>query len=364
MRNYAISKPVFGKKNDPATLYMSLHLRDISHDFGATAAVAGAGFEAADGEILCLFGPSGCGKTTLLRIAAGLESLQSGEVLLDGDLLASPGNETPPERRPIGFVFQDFVLFPHMTVEKNIAFGLASGAGRKEKNATEKVAVQIEAMELNGLARRYPHELSGGQQQRVALARALIREPRALLLDEPFASIDAALRRQLREDLRRMLKEQNVAVVLVTHDPEEALALGDRIALMRAGRIVEIASPAALYKKPATPEGAMIFPGSQILSGPIDKGTLASPFGVFAAPGLRAGPGLAILRDGAVGASRDKGGAYEIVDSRFVGPGWAAYLSSTIGSGVLRVAMAEKPRIGATVSIDIQASSIFIFENQ
>ncbi len=339
---------------------MGLVLRDISHRYGSVQAVKNAGFEVAPGETLCLFGPSGCGKTTLLRIAAGLENLQSGVVELNGELLAAPGRETPPERRPIGFVFQDFVLFPHMSVEKNIAFGL----GRATGNAKARVNAQIEAMGLQGLAERYPHELSGGQQQRTALARALIRRPKALLLDEPFASIDAALRRRLREDLRRMLKEQNVAVVLVTHDPEEALALGDRIALMREGRIVETAPPAALYDAPQTPEGAMIFPGSQALYGAIEHGKLITAFGEFEAAELPDGPGVAVLRETAISASPDKGGGHQIADARFIGPGWAAYIAAEQGEGALRVAMAQKPRIGARVSISFNGDRIFLYPNQ
>ena len=339
---------------------MSLVLRDISHRYGNVQAVESAGFAVAPGEILCLFGPSGCGKTTLLRIAAGLERLQAGVVELNGDRLAAPGQEMPAERRPIGFVFQDFVLFPHMTVEKNIAFGLRSGA----KETKARVNAQIEALGLHGLGERYPHELSGGQQQRTALARALIRGPKALLLDEPFASIDAALRRRLREGLRRMLKEQNVAVVLVTHDPEEALALGDRIALMREGRIVETAVPAALFAAPETPEGAMIFPGSQTLSGAIEHGKLVTAFGAFDAGGLPDGPGIVVLRETAISAARDKEGAFQIADARFTGPGWAAYIAAEHGEGALRVAMAEQPRIGARVSMSFDLAGIFIYQNQ
>ncbi len=344
---------------------MSLVLRDISHHYGSVPAVEGAGFEAAPGEILCLFGPSGCGKTTLLRIAAGLERLQSGSVELNGKVLAAPGRETPPEQRPIGFVFQDLVLFPHMTVEKNIAFGLGAEAG----NAKARINAQIKTMRLDGLAKRYPHELSGGQQQRTALARALIRGPKALLLDEPFASVDAVLRRRLREDLRRILKEQSVAVVLVTHDPEEALALGDRIALMRAGRIVETQSPAALFEAPQTPEGAMIFPGSQTLYGAIERGKLITAFGDLDANGVADGPGLVVLREGAISTERDPEGTCQITDARFVGPGWAVDLAADLtadlaGAVTIRVVMAQKPRIGARVNLAFAPSGVFIYKNQ
>ena len=339
---------------------MSLSLQNITHHYGKAPAVKDAVLEAAAGEIVCLFGPSGCGKTTLLRLAAGLETLQSGRIALNDEVLAIPGEETPPEQRPIGFVFQDFVLFPHMTVEKNISFGL----GGKGRGAKKRVEEQIEAIGLHGLAKRYPHELSGGQQQRTALARALIRRPAALLLDEPFASIDGALRKRLREDLRRMLKEQNAAVVLVTHDPEEALALGDRIALMREGRIVEDAPPSALFNDPKTPEGAMIFPGSQMLSGSVQDNHLSTSFGPFDATGVADGPGLVVLRHGAVSAALNSEGAFKIVDARFVGPGWAAYVAGELGEALLRVEQADEPRIGASVDLSFNLDRVFIYRNQ
>ena len=337
---------------------MSLILRDIFHKFGDVSALAGASIEAAPGEILCLFGPSGCGKTTLLRVAAGLEHLQKGSVELDGAELAVPGRETPPEKRPIGFVFQDFVLFPHLTVEKNVAFGLAGGSG-----ARDRVKAQLRAMDLEGLAKRYPHELSGGQQQRAALARALVREPRALLLDEPFASIDAAHRRRLREELRRMLKAQNVAVVMVTHDPEEALALGDRIALMRAGRVVESGAPASLFDDPQTPEAAAIFPGGETLDGAIRSGRLETRLGTFDAPGLADGSGVAVFRPGAIAAEASPEGRFVIDDSRFAGPGWALYVTPDGGAPVRVASSAEIP-VGARVDLSIDPAGVFVFANQ
>ncbi|MEO1243414.1 MAG: ABC transporter ATP-binding protein [Pseudomonadota bacterium] len=338
---------------------MSLAFRGISHQYGRVVAVDNADLEAARGEIACLFGPSGCGKTTLLRLAAGLERLQAGVVELDGAALAAPGRETPPEERPIGMVFQDYVLFPHMTVEKNIAFGLAG-----MKNAKAVIAAQLEALQIGDLAARFPHELSGGQQQRVALARALAREPKALLLDEPFASIDAVLRRRLREDLRRILKEKNVAVVLVTHDPEEALALGDRIALMRAGRIVEAATPEELFRIPKTPDGAQIFPGSQTIEGVIQNGRLVTPIGAFDAQGLGDGPGVAVMREGALGASPDGEGDWTVADCRFAGPGWTAYLEAPGGHGLLRVGIEAPLPQGARVALSCDPSLVFCYEKQ
>ena len=337
---------------------MSLVLEKVSHRFGETAAVQDANLEARPGEIVCLFGHSGCGKTTLLRIAAGLEPIQQGAVRLGGDVIATPGNETPPERRSIGLVFQDYVLFPHMSVEKNIAFGL-KGRGRQST-----VAAQLGAFGLEKLAKRYPHELSGGQQQRVALARALAPSPRALLLDEPFASIDAVLRRRLREDMRRILKEQNAAVILVTHDPEEALALGDHIALMRAGRIIENASPQNLFDNPKTPEGARIFPGSQSLTGDIRNGSISTPAGSFSAGDCKPGRGVVVFRDGAIHANPDDAGAFVVVDSRFVGPDWTVLVEEKSNATQLRVSMGAPLARGAKVSVSVQSEKVFVFEDQ
>ncbi|MEO1135256.1 MAG: ABC transporter ATP-binding protein [Pseudomonadota bacterium] len=334
---------------------MGLSLTDISHRFGATQAVDHATLSVAPGEIVCLVGPSGCGKTTLLRLAAGLEPLQAGAVALDGETLGAPGRETPPEKRPIGFVFQDYVLFPHLTVEKNIAFGLTG-----VQDAKTAIAEQLRALGIGDLARRFPHELSGGQQQRVALARALARRPRALLMDEPFASIDVALRRRLREELRRVLKAQKAAVLLVTHDAEEALALGDRIALMREGRIVEAASPQQLFEAPKTPDGAGLFPGCQALAGEIRDGVFHSPLGAAPARGLSDGAARAILRADSLSAVADAGGDFTLMDARFAGPGWIAYLVRP-DNVQLSVRMEAPPPPGAPLRVSVDWGKVFVF---
>ncbi|MFC2951839.1 ABC transporter ATP-binding protein [Marinicaulis aureus] len=334
---------------------MSLELDRISHRYGAVAAVRSASLAVEAGEIACLFGPSGCGKTTLLRIAAGLEALQEGEIRLGGAVLARPEKETPPEQRPIGFVFQDYVLFPHLTVEKNIAFGLKGVA-----DAKARVAEQLAAFGIEALSRRFPHELSGGQQQRVALARAVARRPKALLLDEPFASIDVALRRRLREELRRVLKEQKAAVLLVTHDADEALALGDRIALMREGEIAEIATPEALFEQPRTPDGAGLFPGSQTLIGEVRRGVFQSVLGEVDAPGVAAGPARAILRADCLTASRDARAPFRVADMRFAGPAWRVRLDQEKGAP-LWVTMEAPPSLGDGVSVIADWSKAFVF---
>ena len=339
---------------------MSLVLEDIRHAFGERRVLDGVSLEARPSEILCLFGPSGCGKTTLFRIAAGLEPLQSGRVSLEGRTLAGDGAATPPEARPIGFVFQDYVLFPHLTVQDNIAFGLR---GRPTRDKREEAQRELDAVGLpQELARAYPHELSGGQQQRVALARAFARRPRAMLLDEPFASVDAAARRKLRGDVREIIKEHGLATMIVTHDPEEALALGDRIAVMKGGRVVEIATPVELFDRPATPEGAAIFPGAQTFKGVVQDGALRTPFGDCPWT-AGAGACVVVALSGAVVVvgSGGEGGRLQAVDSRFFGDGWRISLRVGDGGETLVARADAAVDHGASVSVEIDPEKLRVF---
>ena len=336
---------------------MTLRLANIAHRFGRVDVLKGVTLEAAPGDVVCLFGPSGCGKTTLLRIAAGLEPLQSGSVEVGGSVIAEPGAELRVEKRQIGFVFQDYVLFPHLNVAQNISFGLSE----KKADADRIVAAQLEALGLAGYEKRYPHELSGGQQQRVAIARALARSPKALLLDEPFASIDTVLRRRLREDLRVLLKAGGISVVLVTHDPEEALALADRIALMRDGQIIEAATPEELFLAPQTPEGASIFPDSQLIEGTISGGMIKTAFGEFKSDLPGDGPGIAVIRDGALSAKSAPDGALTMVDQRFAGPGWAVFLAADDSGKVLRALIPEPVAPDARFSVAVDSAGLFVF---
>lgn len=338
---------------------MSLILNDITHHYGDTLAVSSARLEAVPGEILCLFGPSGCGKTTLLRLAAGLEQAQQGSVELDGTVLSSPEIHIAPEKRPVGFVFQDYVLFPHLTVSENVAFGLRD-LPRGERR--ERVKTELDGVGLAEFGNRYPHQLSGGQQQRVALARAFARRPRAMLLDEPFASIDAVRRRQLRDDIRRILKARDAAAILVTHDPEEALALGDQIAIMREGRIVETASPKALFEEPKTAAGASVFPGAQIITARRDGNQLHTAFGIFTS-GRDGADGMVdfVLHEGGVTCEPNADSDVTVVDCRFTGPDWLVFLKSAGGGAKLLARSQQAHAVGAAVGVLIDPLQSFEF---
>ncbi len=317
---------------------MTLALRDIRFGYGRDLVLDGVTLSAAPGEIVCLYGPSGCGKSTVLRVAAGLERITEGAVDLDGAELSSRRVHVAPEKRDIGLVFQDYVLFQHMTVAENVAFGLDGISGREKR---DRVVAELAGVGLTEFASRRPAQLSGGQQQRVALARAFARRPKALLLDEPFASIDAALRRRLRGDLRRMLKERGAPALIVTHDAEEAIELGDRIAIMRRGRIVEDQSPEALWRAPQSPRGALLFTGAQRLA------CTPAPDGAATAFGLIEGSvppdaALAVILAGAAQAVAGPGAA-RVVDCRFGGPGWLLTLEARDHPGLLLRAEAGAP---------------------
>ena len=210
--------------------------------------VNGVGFRVESGHIACLLGPSGCGKTTLLRAIAGFEEIAAGEIILDGESVGLPERSLPAEKRQVGMVFQDYALFPHLTVEENIAFGL-----RRLPVADARLRVRelLETVGLSGKGSRYPHELSGGQQQRVALARALAPRPRVVLLDEPFSNLDVDLRERLSMEVREILKREGTTAILVTHDQHEAFAMADEIGVMFDGLIQQWDTPYNLYHQPA-----------------------------------------------------------------------------------------------------------------
>jgi iron(III) transport system ATP-binding protein len=230
-------------------------------------------FECKAGEVTCLIGHSGCGKTTLLRLMAGLLPLQSGEIALNGSIIASASLMVPPELRSVGMVFQEGALFPHMSVIDNVAFGLR-GNGAKER-AREWLA----RVGLSDYADRYPDSLSGGQRQRVALARAMAPEPAVLLFDEPYANLDVPLRRTLRKDARQIIRETGAVGVFVTHDPDEVLAMGDNVVVLDQGVMVESGTPQTLYEAPTSRYTAELFGDPQMIEGVLHDGGVTSPLG-------------------------------------------------------------------------------------
>ncbi|MFA9427467.1 ABC transporter ATP-binding protein [Natronorubrum sp. A-ect3] len=255
-----------------------LEVAGVTKRFGAETAVSELSLSVRDGEFLTFLGPSGCGKTTTLRLIAGLERPDEGRLDLDGNRVADPesGTFAPPENRDVGVVFQDFALFPHMTVGENVAFGLQE----LDDDSTDNRVTEL--LELVGLADKeeaYPETLSGGQQQRVALARSLAPEPDVLLLDEPFSNLDVDLRVEMREEVRRIVKEAGVTTISVTHDQEEALSISDRVAVMSDGRLQQVDTPEAVFQRPKSRFVAEFLGHASFLSGDVDGDRVRTTLG-------------------------------------------------------------------------------------
>ena len=297
-----------------------VRLQGVEKAFGPTRAVAGVDLEVRPGELVAVLGPSGCGKTTLLRLIAGFERPDAGTVAVAGEEVAGPGRFSPPEARRIGMVFQDYALFPHLSVEANVGFGL-EGAPRQERAARTR-----RTLELVGLQHRagcFPHELSGGERQRIALARALAPEPAVVLLDEPFSSLDASLRAGLRREVELILRDAEATALLVTHDQEEALSLADRVAVMRDGRLVQVGPPQDVYARPAGRWAAQFVGEVNVLTG-IARGTeVETELGVFDVPGQAAGEAGSTVhvavRPEQLELRSDEHGNAEITDREFRG---------------------------------------------
>ncbi len=267
-----------------------LEVSGITRRFGARAVVDDVGFAVGAGELGCLLGPSGCGKTTLLRIVAGVERQDAGAVRAAGKVLSDGAIHVPPEARGVGLMFQDFALFPHLTVAGNIGFGLPRGPGR-----ADRVAELLNRVEMPGFGGKYPHELSGGEQQRVALARALAPRPGILLMDEPFSGLDNRLRDEIRDATLAILKAEGTAVLMVTHEPEEAMRMADQILLMRDGRIVQRGAPYNIYNYPVDRAAAAFFSDINLIAARVRNMQVDTPFGRFLTPGLADGTRVEIV---------------------------------------------------------------------
>ncbi|MEM8993715.1 MAG: ABC transporter ATP-binding protein, partial [Acidobacteriota bacterium] len=256
--------------------HRGLIVDDVSHRFGDIVAADGVCLEVRPGDVHCLLGPSGSGKSTLLRLVAGLEQLRHGSITLGGHTVADPSRHRPPEARSIGFVFQDFALFPHLDVRRNVAFGMATGTKAEKLGRAD---AWLRRVDLLSHAKAMPHTLSGGQQQRVALARALARDPAIMLLDEPFSGLDRQLRAEVRDSTLALLRETGVATLMITHDPDEALSSGDQVSIIRAGRILQTGTPDDVYSRPHSQDVAEVFGPLNVLPVTARDGRVPSPWG-------------------------------------------------------------------------------------
>ncbi len=341
-----------------------LSLSGVSHRYGERLAVDDVSIAVGAGEIFCLLGPSGCGKSTTLRLAAGLEDLQRGEVRIAGRLVAGPGVNLPTEARQVGMVFQDHALFPHLSVADNIAFGL----GRDDRAARRgKAATWAGRLGLAPHLDAFPHRLSGGEQQRVALARAMAPEPAVMLLDEPFSSLDNRLRDQIRDDTVRLLKQAGTPTLLVTHDPEEAMRMGDRIGIMQAGRLVQVDRPEGVYARPATPFAARFLSETNEISLPVTAGRIATPWGDLPAPPAlgEAPAGLLMFRPEALAESADGAGIVcRVVQARMLGAFRRVEVTCNALSGhglVARLPPGPTLAPGSELRLNLNLAACFVF---
>lgn len=268
-----------------------LEIKDLQRSFGGRKVVDGVSLAIASGQVTCLLGPSGCGKSTTLRMIAGVEMQDSGEIYVDGTLICDTRFRVPPEQREIGLMFQDFALFPHLSVADNVAYGLRGPRAAKR----ERVEEMLDRVHMSRFIDAFPHQLSGGEQQRVALARALAPRPRIMLMDEPFSGLDNRLRDGIRDETLAILKEEDTAVLLVTHEPEEAMRMADEIALMRDGRIVQRGAPYNVYTRPADQQAVAFFSDANHLRSTVEGALAMTPFGRFLAPGVPDGTEVDIV---------------------------------------------------------------------
>lgn len=297
-----------------------LQVRGAVRTFGSTRAVDGVDLELHAGELLVLVGPSGCGKSTLLRSIAGLVALDDGTITVGGTVVDDGRSNTPPEHRPVGMVFQDHSLFPHLTIGDNVAFGIRKLPAAERK---AKVSELLAMVEIDHLAKRYPHEVSGGERQRASVARAVAPHPRLLLLDEPFAALDPNLREQVRTQLVNLLRTTETPAVFVSHDQAEAMALGDRVAVMRGGRLEQLGTGPDIYDRPANRFVAGFMGDAAFLpvtTGPDGASTELGPVVVPADAGD--GPLDAVIRPADIDLVSDADGPSEVVGATYQGPTW------------------------------------------
>ena len=336
-------------------------IENVSYSFGQIHVLDHVNLKVAPGEIVCLLGASGSGKSTLLRIIAGLLPLQEGTVRISGLKPAVPGDEPRPEIRNCGFVFQDHVLFPHLTVIDNVAFGLQ---GTSASERTSRALDQLREVGLAEHAQRYPDTLSGGEQQRVALARALAPDPSVMLLDEAFANVDSTLRRNLREDARLALRASGAPCIVVTHDPEEAMELADRIVVLQGGRVVQDDPPEAIWRNPKTQFVASLFCGTDAIAGRSIAGKIETVFGTVEGVDVELRDHqecLVIAHPESLRLEASSVDTVRVADVRFLGD---RYLVIVEASGeLLRVICTSQPpfSVGDSVSVSVESEGVYVY---
>lgn len=333
----------------------SVQLTNVRRSYGKTLVLNDVSFTAPEGQVVALLGASGSGKSTILRLIAGLEPVDAGEIRIGGERVSGAGVAVATEARRVGMVFQDYSLFPHLTVGANVAFGLDK-LGRAERD--EMALKWLDRVGLKHRAGSYPHELSGGEQQRVALARALAPKPRAILLDEPFSGLDAGLRAELRDTTLATLAEARTTTLFVTHDAEDALQAADRLVILKAGRVLQEAAPREAYDHPASLDAAAALGPINVFKGAVNNGVLDTPFGTVQASHLANGStAVAAVRAEALTLTPGAGarvtavrphGAHDLVRIEAQGLAWRA------------LTPARAP-LGDTVSVQIQPTGAFAF---
>jgi iron(III) transport system ATP-binding protein len=345
-----------------ATFAASLSFEHVERRYGDTFALHDVSLDIAPGEVVCLLGPSGCGKTTLLRLAAGIERPSAGRVLINGQEVAGPSRFVPPEERSVGLMFQDFALFPHLTIIDNVAFGLKA---LPRKEAEREARAMLTRVGLAHMSDAYPHILSGGQQQRVALARAIVPRPAVLLMDEPFSGLDVQLRDSMQEETLALLRETRATAVIVTHHPEEAMRLADRIAVLRQGRIVQVGTAEDLYDRPSELFVARLFSEINEIAYRARAGVIDTPLGRVTAPGVAEGQ-LAILglRERGIRVSEPgRGLPGRILHAKFLGDIALLEIGVQGFEAPLRVRTHEgrtRPK-GSEVGIEVDISRALVF---
>lgn len=331
-------------------------LRDVRRSYGHAHALDGVSLTAEPGKVLALLGPSGSGKSTILRLVAGLEPVDAGRILVGGEVLSSQQHTLPAEARRIGVVFQDYALFPHLTAAENVAFGL-TGVARAERD--QSALRWLDRVGLKRRAAAYPHELSGGEQQRVALARALAPKPRAMLLDEPFSGLDSVLRAELRDTTLQTLAEGKITTLFVTHDAEDALQAADKLVLLKAGRVLQEATPREAYDAPASLDVAAALGLVNVFDGRVASASVATPFGAVRAPSRGEGaPVRVAVRAEALRLA--PGSAARVLSVR---PHGAHDLVRIEAGGVVwRVLAPARAALGEHVDAAIDPRGAFVFE--